>query len=242
MKSTSLTAETDGKRCSENAFPQSSKKRNIQIEKRFHLFCDLDGVLCDFNGGVKKICGKEPNELNIGRMWAAVARNENFFEHLEWTNDGRELWEAIQHLEPNILTGVPNNQTVKKGLQKATWCNRELNCGTVNHVDMAAHSPQRHEIVSGEKLQDVVNVISCWGKFKYKEACTLPGAILIDDRQKFQADWERAGGIFVHHVTTKYTLQQLCNYGVIEASTSSENGEGKQEKRGVAEDMRPDTP
>ena len=58
-----------------------------------------------------------------------------------------------------------------------------------------------------------VNVISCWSKFKYKE-CKNPGDILIDDRQKFQHDWEQAGGIFVHHVQTETTLIKLRELGI----------------------------
>jgi hypothetical protein len=219
------------------------------------LFCDLDGVLCDFDGGVKKICGgKAPDALPIGRMWAAVARTDRFFERLDWTSDGRELWEAIRHLNPSILTGVPSSKRpALSGAEKAKWCGREFQC-QVNHVNMATKS-RRHVVVSGKKKPGAINVISCWSSNKHLE-CTK-GSILIDDRRKLEAAWEGAGGTFVHHVNTEATLHQLRKLGVLGVFSEPSNIDSEHDPVKVTatatatvskcgdhnlEDYQPDTP
>ena len=39
-------------------------------------------------------------------------------------------------------------------------------------------------------------------------------SFLIDDREALREKWERAGGIFIHHVDTETTLQRLREHGV----------------------------
>ena len=208
----------------------TNKKQRIPKVK---IYCDLDGVLVDFNRGVMQLTnGQHPDRMPVGKMWAAVSRKKKFFQQLSWTRDGKQLWHAIQQLRPDtfdicILTGVPSNEPQIIGQQKATWCRRELGID-VHHRDMAGLERKQNvhkQVVVGtsnnNKRNDKVNVISCWSKFKYKE-CKNPGDILIDDRQKFQHDWEQAGGIFVHHVKTETTLIKLRELGIINDNPGEE--------------------
>jgi len=39
--------------------------------------------------------------------------------------------------------------------------------------------------------------------------------VLIDDRESLQEEWERAGGIFIHHTDTKSTLEKLQRRGIL---------------------------
>lgn len=144
------------------------QKTNVEEEdSKYKVFCDLDGVLCDFDAGVRKLFnGKGPDEIFMGHMWARISKTDLFYENLEWTSDGRELWDAIKHMNPDILTGVPNNQKFRA--QKANWCKRELGVKT-NHVDMAGKKGT-HQRISGSKQKNVVNVITCWSKNKHMES------------------------------------------------------------------------
>ena len=95
------------------------------------IFCDLDGVLVDFNRGIYRLLRKDASKLyqtksGIKRLWSAVSRSPKFFEKLHWTSDGRELWQSIYHLQPDILTGVPNSKPHDVGREKYRWCQREL--------------------------------------------------------------------------------------------------------------------
>jgi hypothetical protein len=199
-----------------SAITSSSAAAKRAVMKRRPIFCDMDGVLCDFNKGIMNLTGFHPDTLSVKDIWRAVGKSPQFFLNLNWTPDGQELWRAIRHLEPHILSGVPNSRPDEVGRQKAEWCRRNFQT-RVNHIDMAGQKPQRHAIISGgrKKENNVLNVISCWSKFKYKE-CVVPGSILIDDRQKLGVDWVKAGGTFVHHTDTKSTLKKLMELNIID--------------------------
>lgn len=188
--------------------PKGSKQR------RYKVYCDLDGVLCDFDAGVRKIFnGRGIDQLKCHIAWAGITKADNFYGGLPWTRDGKELWKAIKPLQPDILTGVPGSRKSSRG-EKATWCAAELGIKT-NHVDFAA--PKRaHELVSGVLKEDeeVVNVITCWSRNKHYKSG--PNRILIDDTQKLKSYWVKKGGIFVHHTNTKNTLKQLQKLGIID--------------------------
>lgn len=73
----------------------------------WRIFCDLDGVLVDFNSGVKKLFnGRSPDELpNQGMMWGAISKSDQFYANLPWTEDGKVLWDAIKnHVSSSVLT------------------------------------------------------------------------------------------------------------------------------------------
>lgn len=38
------------------------------------IFCDLDGVLADFDAGVLRACGQRPDEMSAREMWSRLAR------------------------------------------------------------------------------------------------------------------------------------------------------------------------
>eukprot|EP00339_Tiarina_fusa_P007486 CAMPEP_0117071756 /NCGR_PEP_ID=MMETSP0472-20121206/50462_1 /TAXON_ID=693140 ORGANISM="Tiarina fusus, Strain LIS" /NCGR_SAMPLE_ID=MMETSP0472 /ASSEMBLY_ACC=CAM_ASM_000603 /LENGTH=95 /DNA_ID=CAMNT_0004795495 /DNA_START=5 /DNA_END=288 /DNA_ORIENTATION=+ len=94
-------------------------------------------------------------------MWKHIARANAFYEDLPWTNDGKRLWNAIRHLGPDILTGVPYPKASRQ--QKYNWCKRELGVEELHHVDMAA-GHRDHEPVNGNvpKAGGVTNIITCW--------------------------------------------------------------------------------
>ena len=163
---TSISIDDDGVSIIDDKSLQKSNVVEV-VESKYKVFCDLDGVLCDFDAGVRKLFnGKGPDDIFMGHMWARISKAELFYENLEWTSDGRELWDAIKHLNPDILTGVPNNQKFRA--QKANWCQRELGTKT-SHVDMAGKK-STHQRVSGSKKKNVVNVITCWSKNKHMES------------------------------------------------------------------------
>ena len=76
-----------------------------------HLFLDLDGVLADFDTGAKSILGMPPRQFQqrFGNkeFWKRLARAKDFYAALPLLPDARELFDAVRHLEPTILTGLP---------------------------------------------------------------------------------------------------------------------------------------
>lgn len=150
------------------------------------IFCDLDGVLVDFNAGVKKILKKAPDDLPSGLMWAVLKKTNDFYNKLDWMNDGKELWSYLINLSNvniNLLTGIPRGFKDAEN-QKRTWCKREL----------------------GEQF----NVICCQTKDKPKYATI--GAILIDDRLNIADEWIANGGIFIYHTSAENTINELIRH------------------------------
>jgi hypothetical protein len=88
-----------------------------------HLFLDCDGVLADFDVGAKRILGMTPAafEERHGRslFWKRLARARNFYGDLPQMDDAQRLFEAVKHLQPTILTGLPLGNWAAP--QKENW-------------------------------------------------------------------------------------------------------------------------
>ena len=196
--STAITASTD---TSSSDTPTS----------KYKIFCDLDGVLVDFDTGVRQLLnGKGPDEVNSSQLWGSISKADSFYSNLPWMSDAKLLWEELKSLpKVDILTGVPMQK--KSRIEKFTWCKRELGV-EVNHLDMAGVK-SKHEIVSGRRKKGVVNVITCWSRNKHFES--RENHVLIDDRLKLKHEWEKNGGTFVHHTDAASTLSVLREMGIL---------------------------
>jgi 5'(3')-deoxyribonucleotidase len=144
-----------------------SKKLALGILPSKIVFCDLDGVLADFEQGVYNRFKKRPDQLKPGLMWGVINKSNTFFDTLPWMPRGRELWEGIKQYDPIILTGIPRSLTASE--QKRRWCAREL-------------GPHVH-------------VITC--ATKEKPRFCIKGSILIDDRTDNLNAWNLKGGKFI---------------------------------------------
>lgn len=144
-----------------------SKKLSKGTLPKKLVFCDLDGVLTDFEKGILNKFNKKPYELKSGLMWGVINKSNTFFETLTWMPKGRQLWEQIRKYDPIILTGVPNSASAAE--QKHRWCAREL-------------GPD-------------IDVITCFSKDKPKYC--IPNSILIDDRTDNLNAWNKKGGLFL---------------------------------------------
>ncbi|HYD99929.1 MAG TPA: hypothetical protein VEH84_11145 [Alphaproteobacteria bacterium] len=135
----------------------------------WRLFLDLDGVLADFDRGVKAVTGRRPEAMPVKAMWAALAKSPDFFNTLHFMEDAEVLWEFCRPHRPTILTGLP----------LGTW------------------APEQKRRWVARMLGEDVPIITCMARDKHRHGG--PGCVLVDDREKTREAWEAAGGIFIHH-------------------------------------------
>ena len=87
------------------------------------LFLDADGVLADFDQAARRLLGLKPKEFiakhGRGTFWKRLANAKNFYGTLPEMPDARLLFEAVKHLKPTILTGLPLGRWAAP--QKVEW-------------------------------------------------------------------------------------------------------------------------
>jgi hypothetical protein len=79
--------------------------------KEPRLFLDADGVLADFDLAARRLLGSGPKQYiakhGRGAFWKRLAGAKNFYGTLPEMPDARLLFDAVRHLQPTILTGLP---------------------------------------------------------------------------------------------------------------------------------------
>ena len=150
------------------------------------LFCDLDGVLADFDGYYKRLFGVDPRGGGVVD-WDAMRAHGDFYTDMPELTGSRILWHYISPLNPIILTALPRS-IPEAARYKRAWVQRHFGCS--------------------------VGVCCCKSGRKYQYA--EPGDILIDDRNVDRKRWIKAGGVWVAHATAEDTVIQLRDLGVIE--------------------------
>jgi hypothetical protein len=87
------------------------------------LYLDCDGVLANFDRGATEILGMPPKAFqtrhNTGLFWQKLANAPDFYARLPLMPDARRLFEAVRHLDPIILTGLPRGNWAAD--QKVRW-------------------------------------------------------------------------------------------------------------------------
>jgi hypothetical protein len=87
------------------------------------LFLDCDGVLADFDLYAEKVFGLPPRKaeatLGTKRFWCDLQSHDDFYNRLPLIPDALELYEAVWHLDPVILTGLPLGDWAEP--QKRAW-------------------------------------------------------------------------------------------------------------------------
>jgi len=148
---------------------------------KYKIYCDMDGVLVDFDKGYFKLTGHklDGEHRSDDHFWDPInAAGYDFWINLEWSNDGKRLWSYIEKYKPELLS-APSRQNDSR-IAKHDWVKREL--------------PGTHLILRSAK---------------HKKDFACPNCILIDDRIDNIQGWRDAGGIGIHHVSTKHTIDQL---------------------------------
>lgn len=174
---------------------ESSKVKQVRI------FCDLDGVLVDFNRGFKRIEANKdellPTEYEekygIEKMWELVdSEGDSFWANLKWMKDGRELWDYLSQFDPIILSSPSRSKHSVTGKMK--WINRNLGLS------------QSKPTTSSKKWDPESRIILSSRKYKFANS---KDDILVDDTKSKIKDWTDAGGTGVLHNDATDTIRVM---------------------------------
>jgi hypothetical protein len=141
------------------------------------LYLDCDGVLADFDAGARHVLGMTPMryqaKFGLGKFWAALARQPDFYATLPLMPDARTLFEAVRHLDPIVLTGLPRGDWAAP--QKRRWV--EAHFPGTKVITCMAVEKCRH-CLEGDVLVDDTS--------KYQPLWEKAGGVFIHHRSAIQ--------------------------------------------------------
>ena len=151
----------------------------------YKIYCDMDGVLVDFDKGYKELTGTEASfDTPKEEFWEPITKaGAAFWIRLKWMPDGKQLWDYIKPYNPDLLSAPSREESSKIG--KRVWVKREL-----PGVKLILRQAER------------------------KQEFSTPNSILIDDRADNIQRWKDAGGIGIIHTSAADTIQQLKDLGL----------------------------
>ena len=153
------------------------------------IYCDMDGVLADFE---KAIIDQIGGKFNDNR-WVELP--DDFFLNMEPMPDAKKLWEFIGKYDPFILTAIPRSSRGPISKRAAEDKTRFM---------------KRWFGVSADRMYPVMR--------KNKSNFAMDGRdhrpnLLIDDHLGNIQEFRKARVIGVHHTSASNTIKQLKEIG-----------------------------
>ncbi len=170
-------------------------ERDTEGQKNYKIFCDLDGVLADFVGGISRLLPEYSDEKFLSdpkhrkEMWSAINKYSSeggkVWGELDTMQDAQQLWNYIKKYDVEILTAT-GDPKYGAAQQKHIWVKKNFGNVKVNIVRMS----------------------------KEKAQYAAPNHILIDDMPKSINPWVEAGGIGILHTSAASTISELKKLGL----------------------------
>jgi hypothetical protein len=183
------------------------KKDEEMREKKYVIFCDMDGVLVDFDEGYKELTGvttQHADSQGKNEFWSLFRDSlknkdiseRSYWANLDWMSDGKQLWDYISPYNPYVLTAPSVNFDIP--------------------------FEERYKVENNESMQgktEWVQRLPNMRKIYFRSAARKadfagPNKILIDDRKDTIDSWNANGGIGILHTSTANTIKQLQELGL----------------------------
>jgi len=164
------------------------------MDKLPRIYCDMDGVLCDFKSAAEKITGmsigKWMEDDDINGKWKPIIDKKDFWYNLPWQPGGQQLWSYINNYQPHILSAYVEHASDPNCIPgKRSWA--------VSHLGIPANR---------------INLVKRKEKQNYAKVNGEP-ALLIDDYIKNVNQFKARGGYGILHTSTANTISQLKKLG-----------------------------
>jgi len=168
-----------------------------EFTDQYDIYCDLDGVLCDFVERFEHFSGISPEEYTYKakkqfgdkkgteRFWDLIDNQVGirFWRGMKWTPEGKKLWNYIKSYKPTILTSPSLSDTSIKG--KTLWVQDNLG---------------DNEII--------------FKRASEKQQLSGPNRILIDDQENNILQWKSQNGIGILYTTAEEVILELQKIGI----------------------------
>jgi len=155
---------------------------------QYQIYCDMDGVLADFDKGYKELTGIDlggKHTKGDAKFWKPISdAGSNFWLNLDWMSGGKALWNYIKQYDPIILSAPSREKSSEEG--KRGWIDQEI-------------GPDQKVIFK---------------RAKEKHHYSDKNKILIDDKPETIDSWNNAGGIGILYNNTPDTIKQLKKLGL----------------------------
>ena len=154
----------------------------------YTLYCDMDGVLCDFERRFEDLTGMSPKKLKnkkgLDEFWRVIDEDGvRFWVGMPWMPDGKKLWKFIKPLHPTLLSAPSWDNTSRLG--KRLWVRN--------------NTPDTKLILASRAN---------------KQQYSKKNSILIDDMPQTIEEWESGGGIGILHTSANSTIDRLKQLGL----------------------------
>jgi hypothetical protein len=186
----------------ESFLPTLKQIYEVEQSGVIQIYCDMDGVLCDFDERFEHFYEMTPIQYRekYGPTPFKNAVDQagiDFWAKMKWMPGGQELWSVIGKYHPYILTSPSKFEFAKEG--KKMWIENNLN-------------PQPSKILFAQTGN------------KHSEMKTDPKrSILIDDYWPNLAPWKAEGGIAIMHKDINKTKDILSKFRINRVNYSKPN-------------------
>ena len=156
------------------------------MRKDYKIYCDMDGVLVDFNRQFRDLSGDmnpRDYEDTYGKpnFWKLIEQGGiEYWSTMPWMLGGKDLWSFIESPTTELLSAPSVREESRIG--KTQWVSENL-----PGVKLNLEYARNKKIFAG------------------------PNNILIDDHPKNISDWVEAGGIGLLHHGSLETIFKLKN-------------------------------
>ena len=153
------------------------------------IYCDMDGVLADFEKGIKTMIGGKFSDAR----WDELP--DDFFLQLEPMKDAKQLWDFIGKYDQFILTATPRSErgpiSARAPDDKTRWMKRWFGVDTNRMYPVQRINKANFDVDGRDSRPN----------------------LLIDDHIKNIQAFRKARGIGVRHTSASNTIKQLKEIG-----------------------------
>lgn len=154
------------------------------------IYCDMDGVLCDFWSGASELTDQPIQSLSVKEIWNLTRQTAGFWENLHWMPGAVELWQLLDRYNVHILSSLPvSDPSARPG--KLLWLHKNIQSINDSRIHLVERKQKQDFAISGSNAN-----------------------ILIDDYHKNISEWNSRGGIGIFHSSANETIRTLSKHGI----------------------------